>query len=85
MNPTTMTLEQIIKQLKEKARNYIESGETYRDNIYYNMRDHGNNDYMDEFFELAHENSDERERLLEEAVDQVMDYVDELFEIGKTA
>lgn len=75
-----MTAEQIINELKDKALNYIRGGETYRDNIYYNMRDHANNDYMDEFLDLANKDSDERERLLEDAIEQVMDYVDEVFE-----
>lgn len=76
----TMTLNQIVNELKERATEYIEAGETYKENLDYNIRQHALNDYMDEFMELANFDADERERLTDDAVNQVEEHSDDLLE-----
>lgn len=76
----TMTFKQIVKELKDKATEYIEAGEIHKENLDYNIRQHALNDYMDEFMELANCEPDERERLVDDACCEVEDHSDELLE-----
>ncbi len=75
-----MTFEQIVSSLKDSVKDFIEAGETWRDNLEHNVRQIALNNFMDEFWELSNENTDERELLTDDACNAAMDYADELLE-----
>lgn len=74
------TYQEIVSSLKESAAGFIQGGETYRDTLDHNLRQIALNDFMDELFDLAEEDSDQREQLTNDVVQEAMDYADELLE-----
>jgi hypothetical protein len=74
-NPFYQEFGELVEKLKSEAKDMFNAGEIYRENFDQGLRDIANNDLMDEFFELANEDSDERERLVYEAVEYALDYV----------